>query len=70
MPDFSPPVETREGVLLAPVADLVRMKLTSYRLKDRVHIQDMDVAGLIAAETEAGLSNELRRRLAEIRSTL
>ena len=69
VPDFSPPVETREGVLLAPVADLVRMKLTSYRLKDRVHIQDMDAAGLITAEVEGGLPNELRRRLAEIRST-
>ena len=70
VPDFSPPVETREGVLLAPVADLVRMKLTSYRLKDRVHIQDMDAAGLITAQIEGGLPDELRRRLAEIRSTL
>jgi hypothetical protein len=69
VPGSSPPVETREGVLLAPVADLVRMKLTSYRLKDRVHIQDMDAAGLIAAQVEGGLPNELRRRLAEIRST-
>jgi hypothetical protein len=69
VPDFSPPVETREGVLLAPVADLVRMKLTSYRLKDRVHIQDLDAAGLLTAEIEARLPNELRRRLAEIRST-
>jgi hypothetical protein len=69
VPDFSPPVETREGVLLAPVADLVRMKLTSYRLKDRVHIQDMDAAELVTADVEGGLPNELRRRLAEIRST-
>jgi hypothetical protein len=69
VPDFSPPVETREGVLLAPVADLVCMKLTSYRLKDRVHIQDKDAAGLIAAEVEGALPDELRRRLAEIRST-
>jgi hypothetical protein len=69
VPDFSPPVETREGVMLAPVADLVRMKLTSYRLKDRVHIQDLDATGLITAEVEGGLPNGLRRRLAEIRST-
>ena len=68
VPDFSPPVVTREGVLLAPVWDLVRMKLTSYRLKDRVHIQDLDSAGLITAPMEAGLSGELRRRLAEIRT--
>lgn len=68
-PDFSPPVETRSGVLLAPVADLVRMKLTSYRLKDRVHLQDMDAAGLITPGIEAGLPDELRRRLTETRST-
>lgn len=68
VPDFSAPVVTGEGVLLAPVADLVRMKLTSYRLKDRLHIQDMDGAGLITAEVEAGLTAELLRRLEEIRT--
>src|ERR1039458_4237675 len=68
VPDFSSPVVTREGVLLAPVSDLVRMKLTSYRLKDRLHIQDMDCAGLITAQIEVGLSVELRRRLEEIRA--
>ena len=68
VPDFSPPVVTREGVLLAPVSDLVRMKLTSYRFKDRLHIQDMDRAGLITAQIEAGLSGQLRRRLEEIRA--
>jgi hypothetical protein len=68
VPEFSPAVETREGVLLAPVADLVRMKLTSHRLKDRVHIQDLDSVGLITPEIEAGLSPELRRRLAEVRA--
>jgi len=68
-PDFSPPVETKEHILLAPVADLVRMKLTSYRLKDRVHIQDLDAVGLITGEIEIGLPPELRLRLAEIRAT-
>ena len=52
VPDFSTPVRTSEGVLLAPVADLVRMKLTSYRLKDRVHIQDLDAVALITPEIE------------------
>jgi hypothetical protein len=69
VPDFSEPTRTTEGVLLAPVADLVHMKLTSYRLKDRVHIQDMDSVGLITPEIEAGLSETLRVRLAEIRAT-
>jgi hypothetical protein len=65
----SPAVETREGILLAPVADLVKMKLTSYRLKDRVHIQDLDGVGLISAEMETGLPEVLRQRLAEIRAS-
>ena len=65
----SEPVRTKEGIPIAPVADLVRMKLTSFRLKDKVHIQDMDGVGLITAEIEAGLSDPLRARLAEVRAT-
>lgn len=65
----SPPASTREGVPLAPVADLVRMKLTSYRLKDRVHIQDLDAVGLIGPEIEAQLPDLLQNRLAEIRAS-
>ena len=65
----SPPDRTSEGVLIAPVADLVRMKLTSYRLKDRVHIQDLDAVGLITAAMEADLPEALRLRLAEVRAT-
>lgn len=58
-----------DGLLIAPVADLVRMKLTSFRLKDKVHIQDMDGAGLITPEIEASLSEPLRERLREVRAT-
>ncbi len=65
----SPPTQTREGIFLAPVADLVRMKLTSYRLKDRVHIQDLDAVGLIGEEIETRLPELLRNRLAEIRAS-
>ncbi|MBI4254064.1 MAG: hypothetical protein HY616_03235 [Candidatus Rokubacteria bacterium] len=68
VPDFSPPARTAEGVLLAPVADLVRMKLTSYRLKDKVHIQDLDAVGLITPEVEAQLPEVLRARLREVRA--
>ena len=66
---FSDPVLTIEGILLAPVADLVRMKLTSFRLKDKVHIQDMDSVGLISAEIEQSLPEALRQRLNEVRAT-
>jgi hypothetical protein len=63
------PVRSQEGILIAPVADLVHMKLTSFRLKDKVHIQDLDGVGLITPEIEAGLSDPLRQRLAEVRAT-
>ncbi len=69
MPDFSEPVRTSTGICLAPVSDLVRMKLTSYRIIDRVHIQDLDSAELVTPEIEATLSAPLAARLAEIRAT-
>ncbi len=65
----SEPVRTKEGILIAPVADLVLMKLTSFRLKDKIHIQDLDGVGLITPEIEKSLSEPLRQRLAEVRAT-
>jgi len=67
IPD-SPADRTAEGILIAPVADLVRMKLTSYRLKDKVHIQDLDSVGLITPEIVADLPETLRQRLTEVRA--
>ena len=67
VPDFSQPTVTEEGILLAPVADLVRMKLTSLRLKDKVHLLDLDSVGLITPEIEADLPDVLRQRLAQVR---
>lgn len=67
VPDFSPPVRTVEGVLLAPVDDLVRMKLTSFRLRDRVHLKDLDATGLITPQVEAPLPPALRERLRQVR---
>jgi len=64
----SAPLRSSEGILIAPVADLVVMKLTSFRLKDQVHIQDLDAVGLITPEIEAGLSAPLRQRLADVRA--
>jgi len=58
-----------QGVLVIPVADLVRMKLSSYRDKDRVHIRSMDAAGLITREVEKGLPDELHSRLQHVRET-
>ena len=42
---------------------LVRMKLTSYRLKDRVHLMDMIGVGLIDASWPSRFSTELAARL-------
>jgi len=55
-------------VAVIPVVDLVRMKLTSHRDIDRVHIRDLDSTGLITAKLERGLPSVLRARLQEIRS--
>jgi hypothetical protein len=56
------------GIRLIPLADLVRMKLTSFRAKDEAHLKDLDEAGLITPEIEAGLSPLLRERLARTRA--
>jgi hypothetical protein len=69
VPWFADATRTAEGILIAPVADLVRMKLTSFRLKDQVHIQDMDSVGLITPEIENSLSAPLRERLNQVRAS-
>ena len=45
------------------------MKLTSYRLKDRLHIQDLDGVGVISREIEETLPKLLLDGLAEIRAS-
>lgn len=76
-PDYSEAVPAlaeaargRFGVLVMPLSDLLRMKLTSFWLKDQVHVQDLDSVGLITAEVESVLSPELRERLARVRASL
>ena len=64
VPTFSPPVRYENGISIISVADLVKMKLTSFRLKDRVHVQDLDSVGLITADIEAQLSPALKERVA------
>lgn len=62
------PFRRIRGVRLVPLADLIRMKLTSFRAKDEAHLKDLEEAGLITAEMEAGLSTILRERLAQVRA--
>ena len=56
------------GVPLIPLADLVRMKLTSFRARDEAHLKDLDEAGLITPEVEASLPPVLSERLGRVRS--
>lgn len=61
-PDIEPTTTTSEFRTL-PFETLVRMKLISHRLKDRVHIQDMISVGLIDESWLARMAPELQPRL-------
>ncbi len=71
----APPIEPErksihgQEVMVAPVTDLVRMKLTSFRLKDQVHVKSLDTVGLVTAEVERTLTPELLVRLKHVRET-
>ena len=67
IPELGPAGRIR-GLRLIPVASLIRMKLTSFRAKDEAHLKDLDDAGLITSEVEAGLSPILADRLARTRA--
>jgi hypothetical protein len=58
-----------KDVSIIPVADLVRMKLNSYRDKDRVHVRALDAVGLITPDVERALPADLHFRLQHIRAT-
>ncbi|MBA4066990.1 MAG: hypothetical protein C0501_25430 [Isosphaera sp.] len=60
--------ESEDGAAFRVVSleGLVRMKLVSFRLKDRVHLQDMTRAGLIDATWPARFPEVLAERLREI----
>ena len=56
------------GIRLMPLADLIRMKLTSFRAKDEAHLKDLDDAGLVTSEIEVALPAVLRERLERVRA--
>lgn len=66
VPDLAEPKLVR-GLPLISIDGLVRMKLTSFRLKDQTHLKDMDEAGLITPDFEAGLPEGFRERLRQVR---
>lgn len=65
VPDVSESEQTSSFKVLG-LQPLVRMKLTSYRLKDRVHILDLIGVGLVDATWLDLLPEDLRPRLKEL----
>jgi hypothetical protein len=62
------PYRSIQGIRLIPLADLIRMQLTSFRASDEAHLKDLDEAGLITPEMESDLSPLLAQRLAQVRA--
>jgi hypothetical protein len=69
-PDVSEAVVDAKGFRVLGLAALVRMKLTSFRPIDQVHIADMASVGLIDAEVRAALPPQLAARLDEVERTM
>lgn len=55
--------ESADGFELVPLEDLVRMKLTSFRDKDRMHLRDLASVGLVDASWQAHFPKALADRL-------
>ena len=58
--------DSLDGYRIVDLDQLVVMKLTAFRLKDRVHLLDMIEVGLINAATVDRLPAELRPRLEQL----
>jgi hypothetical protein len=64
-PDLSA-TQSLDGYRIMDLERLITMKLTAFRLKDRVHLLDMIDVGLIDASTADRLPADLRPRLEEL----
>lgn len=60
------PTEKGDGFELIPLQDLVRMKLVSFRDKDRMHLRDLASVGLIDESWPGQFSPVLGERLQRI----
>jgi len=60
------PYEQADAYRILLLENLVNMKLTAYRLKDRVHLQDLLAVGLIDASWLDKVPSELRSRMQEV----
>ncbi len=61
--------EEHQAFRLLDLESLVRMKLTSFRLKDQVHLQDMIEVGLVDQSWVSKYPPELAARLQQILDT-
>jgi len=74
-PDYVTPApdvtesETAEFFRLLSLEALVRMKLTSFRDKDRVHLRDLIEVGLVDGTWTQRLAPELAARLGKLLAT-
>jgi len=59
-------IEHAGGFDLIPLEDLLRMKLTSFRDKDRMHLRDLASVGLVDASWLPRFSAALAERLRAI----
>lgn len=64
-PDLSA-TDLHEGYRIVDLDRLITMKLTAFRLKDRVHLLDMIDVGLIDAQTLTRIPEILRPRLEDL----
>ncbi len=65
-PALSEAVQSARGVRVLGLAALLRMKLTSFRRKDQVHVLDLIHVGLVGAKDLDGLPPVLAGRLREL----
>ena len=59
-------IDTQGDFRVVDLESLVRMKLTSFRLKDQVHLQDMVQVGLVDDSWPSRFDGELSQRLQQI----
>jgi len=65
-PEVRDTVRLGEGLRVVPLEALVRMKLTSFRDKDRTHLRDLIGVGLVTERDLASLPDLLAARLREL----
>lgn len=68
-PDVAGAVRSAEGFLVLDLESLLKMKLTSFRDRDRAHIRDLLSVGAITPEWSDRLPADLRARLEQILAT-